>query len=199
MVFEKRDARIKDDVRRIPKPNLNSSFPESNWIGCAKQPLVSLSPLFFPCPFFFLSSSNVSRSAFHKNILDKKRSGVALPKKLCQNFSQKCFAPHFYPLATANRGMPHIVMRATTHRAQLSFNGRCELFIAKFLLVFLCFFFFNSEPIERDRYDPWNAHWLPLTRFSSCDSLPGFPSENFYHRDRMPFSASYTRCYEIKL
>lgn len=149
MVFEERYVRIKDDVRRIPKPNLNSSFPESNWIGreaTARFPFSFVFPLFF---FFFLSSSNVSRSAFHKNILDKKRSGVALPKKLCQNFSQKCFAPHFYPLATANRGMPHIVMRATTHRAQLSFNGRCELFIAKFLLLFLCFFFFNSEPIER--------------------------------------------------
>ena len=108
----------------------------------------------FLFPFSPLSSSSVSRSAFHKNVLDKKRSGVALPKKkLCQNFSQKCFAPHFYPLATANRGMPrHCYARRGTHRAQLSFNGHWKLFIVEFLLVFLRFFsFFNSEPIEMGR------------------------------------------------
>lgn len=113
--------------------------------------------------FFSLSSSNASRSAFHKNVLDKKRSGVVLSEKLCQNFSQKYFAPHFYPLATANRGMPHIVMRATEQRSFLSTvigNFSSSNFYSFFLLFFLNFWSDREESINY----PWNwsSNWFNI-------------------------------------
>lgn len=112
--------------------------------------------VYFPFSFFFfsLSSSNASRSAFHKNVLDKKRSGVVLLEKLCQNFSQKYFAPHFYPLATANRGMPHIVMRATEQRNFLS------TVIGNFSSSNFYSFFLRFLKFWSDREESMNYFWI---------------------------------------